>query len=157
MLAGSFLDAGSAAALGLLTHLVEPADVQATVTAILELGKPGDKYPGRPVDESHPTSAFATAFYSDGNMATLMSGGVPEGFDGEDKTVSRQLKSLSRAAPIALTMASALLDDATTTGDDIDTGLALELERLAEIFGTADALEGLSALIEGRRPSYTAA
>jgi hypothetical protein len=54
-------------------------------------------------------------------------------------------------------MASALLDDATTTGDDIDTGLALELERLAEIFGTADALEGLSALIEGRRPSYTAA
>jgi len=155
VLAGSFLDAGSAAALGLLTHLVEPADVQATVAAILELGKPGDKYPGRPVDESHPTSAFATAFYSDGNMATLMSGGVPEGFDGEDKMVSRQLKSLSRAAPIALRMASTLLDDATTTGDDINAGLALELERLAEIFGTADALEGLSALIEGRRPSYT--
>jgi 1,4-dihydroxy-2-naphthoyl-CoA synthase len=90
-------------------------------------------------------------------MEALMSGRVPECFDVEDKTVSRQLKSLSRAAPIALTMASALLDDATTTGDDIDTGLALELERLAEIFGTADALEGLSALIEGRRPSYTAA
>ena len=157
VLAGSFLDAGSAAALGLLTHLVEPADVQATVAAILEMGKPGDKYPGRPVDENHPTAAFATAFYSDGNMEALMSGRVPEGFDVEDKTVSRQLKSLSRAAPIALRMASALLDDATTTGDDIDTGLALELERLAEIFGTADALEGLSALIEGRRPSYTAA
>ncbi len=88
-------------------------------------------------------------------MATLMSGGVPEGFDDEDKMVSRQLKSLSRAAPIALRMASTLLDDAITTGDDINAGLALELERLAEIFGTADALEGLSALIEGRRPSYT--
>ena len=33
--------------------------------------------------------------------------------------------------------------------------LALELERLSTIFGTADALEGLSALIEGRRAVYS--
>ena len=52
-------------------------------------------------------------------------------------------------------MASALLDDAVATGEDLNAGLALELERLHDIFGTADALEGLSALIEGRRPTYT--
>jgi hypothetical protein len=34
-------------------------------------------------------------------------------------------------------------------------GLSQELENLEKIFTTADALEGLSALIEGRRPSYT--
>ena len=153
VLASNFLDAASAEALGLLTHLVEPSEVQATVDAIVEQGKPGNKYPGRPTDESHPAAAFAAAFYSDGNMSALMSGGVPEGFDAEDKIVSRQLKSLSRAAPIALAMASGLLDSAADS--NLEAGLTRELEGLERIFGTSDALEGLSALIEGRRPSYT--
>ena len=52
-------------------------------------------------------------------------------------------------------MASELLDGAVETGDNLDAGLALELSNLEDIFGTSDALEGLSALIEGRRPSYT--
>ena len=60
-----------------------------------------------------------------------------------------------RLAPIALRMANELLDGAVETGDDLDAGLALELSNLNDIFGTSDALEGLSALIEGRRPSYT--
>jgi len=51
-------------------------------------------------------------------------------------------------------MASDLLDTAVATGSDLDAGLAAELAKLHDIFGTADALEGLSALIEGRRPSY---
>ncbi|MEE3318953.1 MAG: enoyl-CoA hydratase/isomerase family protein, partial [Candidatus Thermoplasmatota archaeon] len=153
VLAGNFLDAGSAAALGLLTHLVEPADVQATVAAIIKLGKPGDKYPGRPADPKNATVAFATSFYSDGNMSSLMSGEAPNGFDVADKVVSRQLKSLSRAAPIALSMANDLLNAAADS--DLKTGLEGELEGLEEIFRTTDALEGLSALIEGRRPNYT--
>jgi hypothetical protein len=52
-------------------------------------------------------------------------------------------------------MASELLDGAVETGGDLNAGLALELSSLEDIFSTADALEGLSALIEGRRPSYT--
>ncbi|MDP6220806.1 MAG: hypothetical protein QGG76_04375, partial [Candidatus Thalassarchaeaceae archaeon] len=68
--------------------------------------------------------------------------------------VARQLKSLSRAAPLALQAASALLDQAVATGEDLGAGLQLELDGLEGIFGTADALEGLSALIEGRRPDY---
>ena len=67
--------------------------------------------------------------------------------------VSRQLKSLSRAAPIALSMASDLLDIATRS--DMESGLESELEGLDRIFSTSDALEGLSALIEGRRPEYS--
>ena len=69
--------------------------------------------------------------------------------------VSRQLKSLGRTAPIGLSMASNLLDDAVLTGDNLQQGLDLELERLSEIFASSDALEGLSALIQGRRPNYT--
>jgi enoyl-CoA hydratase/3-hydroxyacyl-CoA dehydrogenase len=154
ILAGNFLDAGSAAALGLLTHLVEASDVASTVDELVESGKPTDKYPAAPADSTHPTAAFALAFYSNENMATLAAGECPEGFDAADKMVSRQLKSLSRTAPIALALASELLDGAVETGADLDAGLALELARLTELFGTADALEGLSALIESRRPTY---
>ena len=154
ILAGNFLDAGSAAALGLLTHLVEVSDVASTVDELVESGKPTDKYPAAPADSTHPTAAFALAFYSNENMATLAAGECPEGFDAADKMVSRQLKSLSRTAPIALALASELLDGAVETGDDLDAGLALELAGLTELFGTADALEGLSALIENRRPTY---
>ena len=154
ILAGNFLDAGSAAALGLLTHLVEASDVASTVDDLVESGKPTDKYPAAPADSTHPTAAFALAFYSNENMATLAAGECPEGFDAADKMVSRQLKSLSRTAPIALALASELLDGAVETGDDLDAGLALELAGLTELFGTADALEGLSALIESRRPTY---
>lgn len=154
ILAGNFLDAGSAAALGLLTHLVEASDVASTVDELVESGKPTDKYPAAPADSTHPTAAFALAFYSNENMATLAAGECPEGFDAADKMVSRQLKSLSRTAPIALALASELLDGAVETGDDLDAGLALELAGLTELFGTVDALEGLSALIESRRPTY---
>lgn len=154
ILAGNFLDAGSAAALGLLTHLVEASDVASTVDELVESGKPTDKYPAAPADSTHPTAAFALAFYSNENMATLAAGECPEGFDAADKMVSRQLKSLGRTAPIALALAGELLDGAVETGDDLDAGLALELAGLTELFGTADALEGLSALIESRRPTY---
>jgi len=153
VLAGNFLDAATAEALGLLTHLVEPSQVEATVASIANAGKPGQKYPGKPAAPNNSTVAFAISFYSESNMPSLLSGGVPDGFETDDKAVSRQLKSLSRAAPIALTMASNLLDSAA--GSDLESGLERELEGLEAIFGTTDALEGLSALIEGRRPSYS--
>jgi enoyl-CoA hydratase/3-hydroxyacyl-CoA dehydrogenase len=64
------------------------------------------------------------------------------------------MKSLSFTAPIALKIARELLDSAISTGDDLDIGLDLELAKLNTIFESKDALEGLSALIEGRRPKY---
>ena len=155
VLAGNFVDSKTAHALGILTHLVEPAEVTATVQSIDTSGKPANKYTGQPRNPEHPVSAFASAFYSDGNMAGLLTGSCPDGFDAEDRNVGRQLKSLSRTAPIALRMASELLDSAVDTGDNLEAGLALELANLEDIFGTSDALEGLSALIEGRRPTYT--
>ena len=87
-------------------------------------------------------------------MDSISSGECPDGFDPNDKAVGRQLKLLSRCAPVALRMASRLLDEAVRTGDDLDEGLSEELEGLEGIFGTEDALEGLSALIEGRKPEY---
>ena len=86
-------------------------------------------------------------------MVSLIQGDCPEGFDVEEKMVARQIKSLSFTAPIGLKMASDLIDaTASTSRSD---GLQLELDGLNAIFSTKDALEGLSALIENRRPTYT--
>ena len=62
------------------------------------------------------------------------------------------MKSLSRTAPIALRMASDLINAAGES--ELSEGLSQELGKLEAIFSTEDALEGLSALIEGRKPTY---
>ena len=155
VLAGNMMDAATAHALGILTHLVPISDVDATVAAIAAAGKPEAKYPGQPSDAEHPVVAFAATFYADEHVSTLLAGGCPDGQDPEDKQVARQMKFLSRVAPVGLKMASDLID--ATEGTSLAAGLQMELDGLEAIFSTDDALEGLSALIEGRRASYTGA
>ena len=149
VLAGNFMDAKTATDLGLVTHLVEPAEVSSLITT---LGKPDNKYPGKPANPSSKVVEFAEGFFADDNLPNLLSGRCPEGFDVEDKNVMRQIRALSRTAPIALRMASDLIDRSEET---LVSGLKAELEGLEVIFGTNDALEGLSALIENRRPNFT--
>ena len=152
VLAGNFMNATTASDLGLVTHLVDVNDVPQAIKNIHTSGKPEEKYPGKPLNENSPVVKFARKFFSDRNMATLLSGGCPEGFDVEDKTVARQLKSLKFTAPIGLAMASERID--ATASMTLAEGLELELQGLDRIFSTEDALEGLSALIEGRRATY---
>ena len=152
ILAGNFLDSVTAYDLGLLTHNVHPSEVDSVVNSLIGI-KPENKYAFGPVNDGSKVVAFSKKFYSDANIGALLAGEIPSGFDSDDPMVSRQVKSLSRGAPIAIRIASELLSYATN-GSSLEDGLKLELERLEEIFGTSDAEEGLSALIEGRRPKY---
>ena len=149
VLAGNFMDARTASDLGLLTHLVETSEVDALIPTLSKLE---NKYPGIPANPDSAIASFTNSFYADENLESLLNGVCPDGFDSEDRNVSRQLKSLSRTAPIALRMASDLINKADL---ELADGLQAELDGLEQIFGTADALEGLSALIENRRPTYT--
>ena len=146
------MDARTAADLGLVTNLVDVTEVDNTISSLDSTGKPADKYPGKPANSDSKVAIFAEAFYSDDNLISILDGNCPEGFDSEDKNVARQMRSLSRTAPIALRMASNLIDVAGTT--ELSDGLSQELGNLETIFSTNDALEGLSALIEGRKPTY---
>ena len=65
------------------------------------------------------------------------------------------MKLISYTAPIALGIAADLLEIANSEDISLTEGLSKELSNLERIFSTKDALEGLSSLIEGRRPSYT--
>ena len=155
VLAGNFLDSKVASALGIITHLIDSAAINETVVTLSKAGKPQNKYPCQPKNTEHPISKFATEFYKNENMEEIMSGRIPKNFNGDEKLASRQIKSLGFTAPIALGIANELLNQAIETGDDLDAGLNKELSNLNTIFESEDALEGLSALIEGRRPSYT--
>ena len=155
VLAGNFLDSNVASALGIITHLTDPADINETVITLSKQGKPQNKYPSQPKDSNHPISKFAKEFYTNENMNEIMSGKIPEAFNGDEILASRQIKSLGFTAPIALGIANNLLNEAIETGNDLNAGLEKELSNLNIIFQSKDALEGLSALIEGRRPSYT--
>ena len=152
VLGGNFMNANSARDIGLLTHLVEATEVTNCVKDCIVAGKPDNKYSGTPANKSSEVVAFAEDFYSDENMNILLQGSCPEGYDVESKVISRQLKNLKYTAPIALRMASDLIDLTKTT--KLEEGLGSELAKLTDIFSTKDALEGLSALIEGRRPTY---
>ena len=152
VLGGNFMNSQIAYDIGLLTHLVDLSEVDAAVRQCSQSGKPANKYPGKPSNNASPVVKFALDFYSDNNLSTLLSGGCPEGYDVEEKTISRQLKNLKYTAPIALSMASELID--ITSNTSLSEGLDSELSKLTDIFSTKDALEGLSALIEGRRPTY---
>ena len=153
VLAGNFMNAQTATDLGLVTHLVDVAGVDACIAALASAGKPDQKYPGEPANPTSSVATFASSFFSDANMGSLLNGECPDGFDPEDKTVARQIKSLSFTAPIGLKMASDLIN--ATASTSLEDGLRLELDGLHAIFSTKDALEGLSALIENRRPTYT--
>ena len=153
VLVGNFMDANTATDLGLVTHLVDVAGVDECVRSLAAHGKPAEKYPGEPANPASPVVKFASSFFTDDNMKLLMNGECPDGFDKEEKIVARQIKSLSFTAPIGLRMASDLID--ATANTNLEAGLQLELDGLNTIFSTKDALEGLSALIENRRPTYT--
>jgi len=152
VLGGNFMNSQIAYDIGLLTHLVDLSEVDAAVMQCSASGKPATKYPGKPTNNASPVVKFASDFYSDNNLSILLSGGCPAGYDAADKTISRQLKNLKYTAPIALSMASELID--ITSNTSLSEGLDSELSKLTDIFSTRDALEGLSALIEGRRPTY---
>ena len=154
VLAGNFLDSNTATALGIITHLTEPAEINEMVISLSKNGKPENKYSYHPKNIQHPIAIFAKEFYKDENMDEIIAGKIPKNFTGDEKLASRQIKSIGFTAPIALGIANNLLNDAISTGENLDLGLEKELSYLNTIFQSKDALEGLSALIEGRRPSY---
>lgn len=156
VLAGNFLNAETANAFGLITHLVDQNYVTKTISEIVIGGKPNNKFRHQPIDFENKNVIFAKKFYSDYNIKQILDGNKPQDIQGIDENMMlRQMKSISYTAPIALEIAADLLEIANSENTSLTDGLSQELSNLERIFSTKDALEGLSSLIEGRRPSYT--
>lgn len=139
------LSAADLYALGVITELVAPAEVDAAVQALAEGGKP-EKYAPRELPSKFKTMIDMCG--SD-NIERLLAGGQPEGVD--EGLAAKSLKVIGSKAPLAVKMANAVID--AQAGKSMADAVEVELGRLDEIFSTADALEGLSSLGR-RRPEF---
>jgi enoyl-CoA hydratase/3-hydroxyacyl-CoA dehydrogenase len=138
VLSGQSIAAQEALAIGLVDAVVPHEALDEEIRKFVMRGRPADRHP-RPVPATH--TAVAEFFHR---------GGVPAARDTtpDDPRVASALRRIDSKAPLALRVAAELIEKGE--GLPIRQGLVLELERLEEIFSTADAYEGLSSV--GRRP-----
>jgi enoyl-CoA hydratase/3-hydroxyacyl-CoA dehydrogenase len=145
MFTGATINAQDGQALGMVTKLVAPSDIESTIQNMVGAEKP-EKYREREIPEKFRPYAVAC---NQENVARLLSGDVPQGIP--DDLAARTAKTIGFKAPIALKISNEIIDQ--QVGKSMQEAVEIELGRLNEIFSTADALEGLSSL--GRkRPEY---
>ena len=148
MFTGATINAQDAHALGMITKLVAPSEVEAAIQSLVAEGTP-EKYRERKIPEKFKPYAMTC---SQENVARLLSGNPPEGV--AEKLAARTAKVIGFKAPLALQISNEIIDQ--QAGKSMEEAVEIELGRLNEIFSTADALEGLSSL--GRkRPEYRGA
>lgn len=142
---GQMIDADTALELGVVTRIADPADVDDALKALASAGR-FDKYRKRDLPARFKEMASAC---SAENIDRLLAGEAPSGVS--EALASRIAKTCKFKAPLALKIANEIID--AQVGLSMKDAVALELGRLAEMFSTADALEGLSTA--GRkRPEF---
>lgn len=147
VLTGKVVGAAAAHALGLVDHVVAAKDV---VTFALAAAA-GEAPPATPADGTHAIATLAQRLLADGTAAGWLDGTRDVSGDDEAALIA---KLVARKAPIAARIAAELIDLAEL-GGDVTAGLAAEADRLMDVFASADAREGITAVLERRRPTFT--
>jgi enoyl-CoA hydratase/3-hydroxyacyl-CoA dehydrogenase len=145
VITGATIGTADASDLGIVTRVVEPAEIDAAIKTQISEEKP-NKYRARELPERFKSLAHIGA---PKNIERLLAGKPPEGVD--ETLANKSAKFVGYKAPLALKLVSEIID--LQMGKSMEEAVEIELGRLEEIFSTADALEGLSSL--GRkRPEY---
>jgi enoyl-CoA hydratase/3-hydroxyacyl-CoA dehydrogenase len=135
---GKLINAEDAKALGIITRLVAPSEVETAINAQIEEGKP-DKYQERRLPQKfQPLVAMCTKINVEKILSGLPSSGATE------ELAAKTAGILAAKAPIALKLVNKIIDQ--QTDQSIDEAIDIEMGYLNEIFSTADALEGLSTM-----------
>jgi enoyl-CoA hydratase/3-hydroxyacyl-CoA dehydrogenase len=145
---GATISAQDAFELGIVTKLVDPADMGSAIKELCAQGKP-EKYTRREISDKFKPYAIACR---QENIGRLLAGSPPE--EIAEDLAARTAKVIGFKAPLALKMANEVTDQ--QMGKSIEEAIDIELGRLNEIFSTADALEGLSSLGK-KRPEFKGA
>jgi enoyl-CoA hydratase/3-hydroxyacyl-CoA dehydrogenase len=145
---GRPISADDAKALGIVTKLVAPSEVDSAIEKLIEEGKPA-KYQEREIPEK--LQAYA-ALCSEYNIKKLLSGSPTNGVSEE--LAEKTAKIIGSKAPIALKLVNEIIDQ--QVGKSMAEAVKIELGHLNEIFSTADALEGLSA-VGHKKPEFKGA
>jgi enoyl-CoA hydratase/3-hydroxyacyl-CoA dehydrogenase len=144
VLSGTVISAADALAIGLVDRVVDPEGLDAAVAEAVAGGPVESRRP-----RAVPDALQALArFFESHDVESIRLGRAD---DGGDERVAEAMGRVASKAPIALRVASDLIDRSTTVS--IEDGLGLELGKGEEVFATRDAHAGLSSL-GGRPPVF---
>jgi enoyl-CoA hydratase/3-hydroxyacyl-CoA dehydrogenase len=147
ILTGKALSAKAAKAAGLVAMVVPVQELDAAIDRLLEAGIP-NKYDARATPDEDVIAAYTADAVSE-----MLEGRLPRGLPEPALALAEaDLRAIGRKAPIALRTANRLLDEGSR--GSLEEGLQLELDALAGMFGTADALTGLQSVLQRERPSW---
>jgi enoyl-CoA hydratase/3-hydroxyacyl-CoA dehydrogenase len=145
VLTGRVVSGQDLVAAGLADYLVPSAEVDQRIKDLVGSGQVVTKFNRSRPNLTGDLAQAAALFQAPDALERLLKGAVP----GE--LAERTARTLSYKAPVALSLANRLIDEGLNL--DLDSALATELANLKTIFGTEDALEGLSKVGKGR-PEY---
>ncbi|MDA1259362.1 MAG: 3-hydroxyacyl-CoA dehydrogenase NAD-binding domain-containing protein [Planctomycetota bacterium] len=144
---GEFVSAADAVEIGLADARAEFRELDATCASFSLRGR----HPGRTAPSAAPSTKWQALwdFFAQHSVEQILSGTAPA---NGDKMVERAIKRIATKSPHALYAAEKLLNDGARM--ELDAGLDMELDALKVVFLHADALEGMKALLENRRPAF---
>jgi enoyl-CoA hydratase/3-hydroxyacyl-CoA dehydrogenase len=144
VLSGTTVSAAEAAAMGLVDRVVEPEGLDAAVAEAVAAGVVENRRPSAVPEELRPLARF----FESHDVEAIRQGRAEA---GDDARVAAAMRRVASKAPIALRLASDLIDRSATVS--LEEGLALELQKVEEVFATRDAYAGLSSL-GGKPPGF---
>lgn len=146
---GQILGAKQAAEIGLVDAVVPFSELDAACAEFAGKGAA----PARTGRERCPAEAWQPIwdFFASYSVDQILSG---EASTGGNAQIDKAVKKMGQKSYNALKQAERLFNEGHHL--ELNDALDLELRDLEEVFAHPDALEGLSALIEGRRPEFQA-
>jgi enoyl-CoA hydratase/3-hydroxyacyl-CoA dehydrogenase len=150
VMTGKVLKANQAHEVGLIEYLVPQGQAMKKIKELASNRPLTKKTAQKPVLNGK-WAEISKSFEDEAKLKSLMNG---ELLDEKDSVTGKIAKMLSQKAPLAVRWAGEIMDQGSKL--PLEQGLKLELDRLEDMFKTKDALEGLSSLVERRRPQFTA-
>jgi enoyl-CoA hydratase/3-hydroxyacyl-CoA dehydrogenase len=92
------------------------------------------------------------SLFADDKISWLLSGNLAKSADALEAQIG---KKISYKAPLALKLVNNIIDEGLKIS--LDEGIQIELKHLTEIFSSKDAYEGLTSILQKRRPIYKGA
>jgi enoyl-CoA hydratase/3-hydroxyacyl-CoA dehydrogenase len=89
------------------------------------------------------------SLFADDKISWLLSGNLAKSADALEAQIG---KKISYKAPLALKLANNIIDEGLKI--NLDESIQIELKHLTEIFSSKDAYEGLTSILQKRRPIY---